>query len=461
MILKGEFYFDRKKHAGECEIDKNNNIYLTINENSINDFKRKITGNASNKRLSIYNCMLIENNVGYYKYKAKYLIEEGMIKFDNSDLSKNIYSFRFTFEPLNEWLGFETIVEEDSRININIPKGINLYNNENIKIEIKYFRENDQIFNNTINNFRVIPYICVESKKIISVDKIMEYIQIITRFFAVLMGFSCNVNCIIFNSKYRKHEPIKITENKLIINADFSNCYYISDGYSCYNLRTYYNKLTEDINIMFNRWFESYKKYDEAILFYFSAYNTHTIENDFLNMCKCLEKISCLKENRNDLKKKNKRFHDLICKFYDEYKDNLIKSLKESDFKKKYVNKIDEIHEEIANSIVYQYSTRIDLSKRISDLDNDNELLNIFRKYHVTSLYKSSTVYDYIAYTRNYYTHLDKDKPIIKDIYFPKYNRVLEKILIREFLKIFITDSKYVNGIIKNDNYLTIYDNRE
>ena len=31
MIYKGSFNFDGRNHPGECEVDDNNNIYLTIN----------------------------------------------------------------------------------------------------------------------------------------------------------------------------------------------------------------------------------------------------------------------------------------------------------------------------------------------------------------------------------------------------------------------------------------------
>lgn len=40
MIYKGRFKFDRKNHPGECEVDDNNNIYLTINESNINEYKK-------------------------------------------------------------------------------------------------------------------------------------------------------------------------------------------------------------------------------------------------------------------------------------------------------------------------------------------------------------------------------------------------------------------------------------
>ena len=41
MIYKGKFYFDKKEHPGECEVDDENHIYLTINESDINGFKKK------------------------------------------------------------------------------------------------------------------------------------------------------------------------------------------------------------------------------------------------------------------------------------------------------------------------------------------------------------------------------------------------------------------------------------
>ncbi len=54
MIYKGKFHFDKKYHPGECEIDKDNHIYLTINESDINGYKEKIIGNASNESLTLY-----------------------------------------------------------------------------------------------------------------------------------------------------------------------------------------------------------------------------------------------------------------------------------------------------------------------------------------------------------------------------------------------------------------------
>ena len=51
MIFKGEFYVNKKKCAGECEIDDNNQIYLTIYNNSDRDGEKVI----DNKWLDSFN----------------------------------------------------------------------------------------------------------------------------------------------------------------------------------------------------------------------------------------------------------------------------------------------------------------------------------------------------------------------------------------------------------------------
>ena len=268
MIYKGEFRFDRKNHPGECEIDNNNNIYLTIHESSINGYKRKIEGVASNENLTIYNCRLVGHGIGYYKYQAGHMVTGMNINYGRIDLNNYIQDFRFTFNPLDEWLGIVTIKNNDKSIEINIPDDIELYNINGLKIVIKYYREDDGIYENTVRNLKVKPYVCVESDRVLKIGKIMEYIQIITRFFAILMGYSGNVNKIKFHKRYKGKIIMESIENELIINTDFSNCYYNRQGYPTFNLRTYYNELPEKIDVLFIKWFHEYEKYREAIIMY-------------------------------------------------------------------------------------------------------------------------------------------------------------------------------------------------
>ena len=456
MVYKGSFKFDKSNHPGECQISKDNNIYLIINESDFNGYKRKIEGYADNKYLKIYDCRLVDNGKGFYKYQVAYLVDGTDIKIGKVDFINNIQDFRFTFDPLEEWLNIDTLESNDNSIKINIPDDIYLYDKDGIKIKIKYFREENVIFGNTIEKLKIRPYICIETTKIMKVDRIKKYVQMVTRFFALLMGFTGNVNNIKFHKRYNGEIIMQSIEDNLIINVDFSNCYGIRDGYSSF--RTNYNDCNGKLDILFSKWFETYEKYEEAINLYFIPYKANLVEEEFLNISKCLEKISIAKEDKKAKIRKNKQFHKIIEDFYKKHKLELINNLKKSSFKKKYIDNIDEIHEEIANGLVYKYSHRVTLSKRIKDLDSDRGLIHHFENRHITKYKDTLTIYDYIANTRNYYTHLDNCKFILKNKYIPEYCRIMEKILIKEMLKFIIDDANYIDEKLKKDNYLTVYD---
>ena len=464
MIYKGKFYFDKKEHPGECEVDEENHIYLTINESDINSFKEKIIGNAGNESLILYSCRLVEFRVGYYKYQVSYMIKNCVnIKYRNVDFNKHIQEFRFTFEPLDEWLGFKTIERNKKIIKFNNPDDIILYDTDELRIKIKFFEEDSGLYDNSIRNIKVLPYICVSSSKIITIKKIMTYIQLITRFFAILMGYSGKVNRILFPKMYNGKIFMEKLEDELVINTNFTNKYDIRVGYPTYNLRTYFKDLSDDIKEIYSRWFELYfnKKYGEAITFYFSPYNSPTVESNLLNITKCLEKISIADENKNEKQNKNKSFHKILIKFYKQHKKELEKELKENNFKKEYIKNIENIHENIANAIVYKYDNRITLSKRLKDIDQNFILNKNFNPKHCTKTNNDYSIYDYLANTRNYYTHLDKGEYIIKDKYIPGYCRKLEKLFISKLLNLIIKDKKYVDEKIQKDIYLRLYDDRD
>lgn len=464
MIYKGKFYFDKKEHPGECEVDEENHIYLTINESDINSFKKKIVGNAGNESLILYSCRLVEFGVGYYKYQVSYMIKNCVnIKYRNVDFNKHIQEFRFTFEPLDEWLEFKTIERNKEIIKFNIPDDIILYDTDELRIKIKFFEEDSGLYDNSIRNIKVLPYICVSSSKIIAIKKIMTYIQLITRFFAILMGYSGKVNRILFPKMYNGKIFMEKLEDELVINTNFTNKYDIRVGYPTYNLRTYFKDLSDDIKEIYSRWFELYfnKKYGEAITVYFSPYNAPTVESNLLNITKCLEKINIADENKNEKQNKNKSFHKILIKFYKQHKKELEKELKENNFKKEYIKNIENIHENIANAIVYKYDNRITLSKRLKDIDQNFILNKNFNPKHCTKTNNDYSIYDYLANTRNYYTHLDKGEYIIKDKYIPGYCRKLEKLFISKLLNLIIKDKKYVDEKIQKDIYLRLYDDRD
>lgn len=456
MIYKGYFKFDGINHPGECEIDSNNSIHLTIHESGRAGFKKKITGFANNKILNLYNCYLVDHGIGYYKFQTSYItINDFSLNLGTYEYCKHIQNFRFTFKPLDEWLKIKVLNRINNDIKIEFPEPIQLYSNDVLKIEIKYFQE-DEIYGNNINKLTIKPYICVESTPDLDYKKIMKLVQIITRFFAILIGFTDNVNEIKFFENY-KGRTLSNRESTLVINSNFSNKYKIRDGYPEAKLRTYFEDVNEEISIMFTRWYKNYDKYKEPINYYFSPYLGNLIEEEFLVLTKCLEKISISMQSQKEINKKNRKLHNLVTKFYKIHKQEILDSAKKSKFKG-YVDKIDEIHEEVANSIIYNYNNRIALADRIKSFDNDKELEKHFKPCHVKRMQENLTVYNYIGNTRNYYTHLDKSKPIILDEYLSEYIRVLEKILIKEFFKIILDDNDFLQKCLKKDEYLNCYD---
>ncbi len=460
---KGTFRFDGKNHPGECEVDSNNNIKLRINESDINGYKEQIKGVADNTSLDLYECKLIGNDIGYYLYSVAYLVDKEDIRFGKTDFNKHIYDFRFTFEPLEYWLDDKILNITDKSIEWNIPEDIIIYSKKNLEIKIKYFKGED-IINNKIAKFEIIPYVCVKSSKKLNIDNIMYYVQLITRFFSLLCGYSGQVNELIFHKYYNGKIIFDTLEDSLIINTDFSNFNDISIAYNERNLRTYYKEFGYDKLVkMFNIWFELYsKKYKMAFVNYFNPYSAKTIESEFLRITKSIEKASICGENQKEKKKKSRKLDKVLSDFYNNYKSKLIESMKNNKFKKDYVKNIEKIHKGIIDSVVYGYENRKTLSDRLKEFDVDDNIKNHFREKHIiNSDSKKTNVYEVLANTRNYYTHLDKNTNIMDEKYLVGYNRILEKNFIQHILKLIIEDDLLANKIVNKDNYLTIYDNRE
>ena len=152
MLYKGNFIFNKSNHAGECEIDNKNNITITINESDLVSVNTKIVGFASNENLAIYKAILIDNGVGYYKLQAYYMVKHKIpLKYKNVNFINHIKQFRFTFKPLNEWLQYKTIEQNENTISFSIPNDITLYNSDKLTIKIKYYKEISQIENNHID----------------------------------------------------------------------------------------------------------------------------------------------------------------------------------------------------------------------------------------------------------------------------------------------------------------------
>lgn len=391
MQYIGKFRFDNKEHAVTCLIDEKNNIYTKVHETDINGYKRKISGWAENKYITIYESRLVDHGIGYYKYQSRYMaIYDAHLKYGRNDFINNIQDFRFTFRPLKDWLGLNTIRVEEYNIKLEIPDDIILFQDKELSIKIKYFKQGIIPGTETtkVKEVQIIPCIVVNSLKKISVNEIMHYIQLISRFFAILIGYTDNINEIYFHNYIDGKIKFDFLENILIINTDFSNKYDIKDGYSYCGFRTSYKNINEKISILFYNWFEMYNKHEYNIpsVEYFSPYIGHVLEKEFLVFTKVLEKFSICSDDKNRNKTNKKKISKILTNFYKKYEKELIDKFKKEEFRKEYIKNIDRIHNDVIESVIKKYDMRISLAQRIKKLDTDLRLEKYFNEKHVISL---------------------------------------------------------------------------
>lgn len=455
-LYKGSYFFDNKKHPGELSIDNDNRIYLTINESSISSEKHHIIGVSKSKRIYLSKSRLVDHDIGYYKLKFDYVVIGQILNQGNYYYHNHIKNFKFSFEPLAEWLGFNCVEKVNDSIKFNLPDQINVCSKKNLCVYIKYEIETSNKTAYSCKDIYVRPYINVELIKPINIDSVRTYIQMITRFFAFLIGFTGNVNSIKYRLQYKDGDPFGSVENTLIINTNFANNSRFDIAYK--KLRTTYNDVKDKFESCFNNWIGIYKKYYLIIIFYFSAYRSILIEDVFLGMLKCLEGAYDYMYEIPKLKKVIPGVNAILDNFYSNHKQELVADFNKIGFDKKYIKHVREIHGECIESIIYGYSNRIDLADKIRKLDNKNDFQEIFDKKHVEEFDEKYDVYKYLRETRNHYTHLNFKKTIIKDDYFDMYIRKSDKIFTKFFLELILKNKNFAEFIISHDDYLTLYD---
>lgn len=461
MEVYGTLKFNNGAHPGKCEIDDRNNIIVTVYESDLNDGTDVILANLKSSYYEIYNNKLIENGVGYYKFLASYLFKGGNF---NSKIDWNIKKFEFTFAQLTQWLDFSIIKEFENEVTVEIPEDIILLDNEDIKIKIRFNKETEKTKNNTKINIRVDAYSVVESKKVFSVDEIVKSIQIITRFFAIIIGYTENVrNIITYECEQFEYK------RSLIINTDFSNNSDAKYSYNLYKFRTKWSDFeASNFKRLFNNWWNLNKNDNFFIVIqqFYSPYVGRCLEEKFLANVRVIEELYELK-NEGEKKEIEESLRIDLGKFYQKHRDELKEIISnntqlKSKYVRNYLNKTEQIHQDLINSVIGAYNMRKTLDVKIKEMDECHELEKISNEEDFINVddekNKNMNVYSYIAKTRNYYTHLSSDNSnIISDNILSKYIRALEKIIVHSLMKEIQLDEDIIRSILETDMYLNAY----
>lgn len=456
----GTLKFNNGAHPGKCEIDDRNNIIVTVYESDLNDGPDVILANFKHSCYEIYDNKLIDFEVGYYKFQASYLFNGGnFIK----KIDRHIKKFEFTFSQLTQWLNLSIIKEFENGVKIEIPEDIILLDNEDIKVKIGFNKETDKN-NSTKISIGVEAYIVVESKKAMSVDEIMKIIQIITRFFALIIGYTENVrNIITYES-----EPFEY-KRFLIINTDFSNNVDAERSYNFYEFRTKWSDFkTSHFKNIFENWWNLNKNdnFSMVIQQFYSPYIGRCLEEEFLANVRVIEELYELK-NEGNKKEIEENLRIDLGEFYQKHCDELKEIINnntqlKSKHVRNYLNKAEQIHQDLINSVIGAYNMRKTLDVKLKEMDEYQELERILNNKDIINVdnkkCENMNVYNYIANTRNYYTHLSSNNSnIISDNVLSKYIRSLEKIIVHNLMKEIQLDENIISNLLQTDMYLNAW----
>lgn len=102
------------------------------------------------------------------------------------------------------------------------------------------------------------------------------------------------------------------------------------------------------------------------------------------------------------------------------------------------------------------------LDVKLKEMDEYQELERILNNKDIINVdnkkCENMNVYNYIANTRNYYTHLSSNNSnIISDNVLSKYIRSLEKIIVHNLMKEIQLDENIISNLLQTDMYLNAW----
>ncbi|MFC5528356.1 HEPN domain-containing protein [Cohnella yongneupensis] len=334
----------------------------------------------------------------YHATKAFLYNGEDYMEFSGNKI-EGISSFSFEIPEIVDWLKIRSV---DFSVNDGV---ITIQENQiepiliresNPRIYLKYetnppfLSSNDKI-EMTLRN---APRIFIEYETKVDDEIVISHLRIIMRFFGLLIG------------KITSAEDIRLILKEdglrmwLFVNKDFS---YNNEILSTYRSRVNYDKIKEDLQDYFEKWFmfaedEKYT-YLQDVFFHFNGKRGSTVEDLFLTYCKFLEgydlRVSNDEVKANVLKD---RLDDLL-------KIDAIKSVLSPVFKEagsSYKAK------DVAKWISTGFIERVSLKDRIKRLDN--KYLQILSANSLDVINSDDNeFYTKITKTRNYYSHYKQD----------------------------------------------------
>ena len=454
-ISEGEVSINTKWSKGDSVKADGEIGQLTIDRNSISFhidgsgdiFARNFVGLGDMHYYKVFTYGRGRSDSSGYNYRVSkvFLYNGSDYKDYNSDYIEGIKSFSFEIPELSDWLKipsveFDALEDGTAVIHELLTPEITLREEEPricLKYEIKDF--SNRIIDCNEMSLKKIPRIYVEFSKPTNDVDVSSNIEIIMRFFSLLIGKISTANDI----RLDLHE--KKMKMWLFLNYDFSvktnlNAYWM-------RYRTNGEETIEFLKSWFNKWYsfsldDTFKFLQDA---YFHTCNKRmlTIEDTFLTYCRFLEgydlRISKDEEVANQL-------YELLIEGMENgaVSDILIPTFKKVDSNYRY--------KDVAKWISTGFLGRISLESRIKRLDKKFHGIIAANSKKIVEMDSPDKYYSKIVKTRNYYSHFkpnSTDILTINELYYslPVLDSIITTILMTEMG----IDSDTIKSILIND----------
>lgn len=279
----------------------------------------------------------------------------------------------------------------------------------------------------------------VKMKETCEVEEIFQILKEIVYFFKILRGFNPQIERIYLNNVKDIAGELKYDNVGLIINYDFQKRYF--DEMLYLNKSKYLEVPIEMLGKKYKKWIALIYTHRTLMKFFINEY--YLINDVFLDYCRLIEYIYDNFYYEVD-ESKIKQLEDDLERIYSDI--NFTEYISDSKFRKVYKRKIERIHFDVIARVIHDATLgKAPLSEKIKKVDVQNRIgnSNYSKDILIEETSKEFNIYLAINLTRNYYTHMKKEKElVINDLYLRNITDNLESIILDFFTNYLEIDYK-------------------
>lgn len=365
-----------------------------------------------------------KEGMDYGKGKARAIVIFNKLEDEKNterDEINGIEEVYFTIDNLHTWISFNEFKQSKKENENFIILKDDKDDNETIKLEYDRYK----------------PVIHIEYKKFVNICRVEDNIFNITNFFSILIGRIDGVSDIGFKV-HENNDWFGYYTDKNYTQFAYTNLYST-------NLRTKYNILSQKLSFYYKNWMDFYNKNDLSMIYYFYMHKKEQelIVEQFIIWCKIFESLSAKEDKTDDNAQELRRLLKEVLQ--ENSVKNPIKVAFES-IGSKYNER------QISNWIANGYLNRKSFGDRLKKICEGKFDFITEYKYRIVHE-EDEDIYIKINTTRNYYTHLKKDKNGVME---ERKIYILNNLLFVSFLSIVLSKLKFseedIEKIIEYDD---------